>query len=320
MPPQDKPKEGHTTHHVKDENNVVRPLRTFQDDMASLIEENKTTISGVLEAEEKRRRETGERRAPKKEEVLSAEKKARNKRLFLFGGVLVGLGIIAIALVFFLQSETGETLIQGTSRVHVSLIAADQKQTIALREHSREKLLSAIEEKRREGILPLGRVEEIIIQKSDGSEYTANEIMPLLAPSLSQSFVRALEPRFFFGLTQVGYREAFLILDTTSFHAGYGGLLDWEVSAIDEVGQILARLDGAAYKAATKTAGPVPSSFSDELFLNRDVRVLRDQSGDISLMYSIIDRSTILIASSEESFKEALERLAARRSIREANR
>lgn len=311
MPPQEK---NNNSQKIPEEGTAPR-LRTFQGDMASMLEDNKVSMTTVLRAEEKRRRDKGET-ASTGEEILTTEAAKKRKKVFIGAGALVILGIILVGIAFFLQTPEGTEILTPTITPTVSLIASDQTNTITLSKKTHDEFIKTTLARRRTVSLSLGKVEEIKFVNNKGEPLTSSEFFTIIAPTLPTPFLRLLEPQYFFGLVQTGYRDTFLISQTKSFNAAWSGLLDWETSMLTDLGESMIRLDSPAFKAVTKQGPPVTKSFTDELYENRDVRVLRDTSGNIVLLYSLIDRTTIIIANSQLSFKEALDRLRARSSIR----
>lgn len=292
-------------------------LRTFQGDMATMLEDNKVSMTTVLQAEEKRRRDRGEV-AGTGEEILKGEAVKKRKKIILIGGsVLFLVGTIAIVIALYLQSGRGrELIVPGNAVSTASLIASDSVHTITLSPETHDAFLKMSLARRRAATLALGKVEELKFSDQAGNLFDAPDFFAVAAPNVPTPFVRLLEPTYFFGLVQTGYRDTFLIAETRSFNAAWSGLLDWEPSMLSDLAQSVVRLDSPAFKAVNKEGPPVTTAFEDELYENRDVRVLHDLSGNVALMYSLIDRSTIIIASSQLAFKEALDRLKARGSIR----
>lgn len=311
MPPQEQ--NNNTTKNSKE--GATTRLRTFQGDMASMLEDNQVSMTTVLRAEEKRRRDRGEM-ASTGEEILTQEATKKRKKIFIGGGILIIFGIILVSIAFFLQTPDGAELITPTISPPISLIASDQKNTITLSKKTHDEFIKTILARRRALSLSLGKVEEILFVNSKGDPIPSSELLSIIAPTLPTAFIRLLEPQYFFGLVQTGYRDTFFITQTKSFNAAWSGLLDWEPAMLTDLGESMVRLDSPAFKAVTKQGPPVTTSFTDELYENRDVRVLRDVSGNIVLLYSLIDRTTIIIANSHLAFKEALDRLRARNSVR----
>lgn len=314
------PLQNNTSPENKKPNQNMRPLRTFQDDMAELIEKQGTSMNDILLAEQTRRIDHETQRTVSEENSTPSFLVRHIKGILLVGGVLIMIGILVLFLVFFFETKSGGTsLIPHTVTKTPSLVPTDTERTILITALDKKMILDAVEARRRSITQSLGKVEElrfVIGTEQEGTPVTTHAFIQTIAPRLPDAFIRILEPEFFFGVTQTGYRETFLIIKIKSFHTGFSTMLDWEPELLNDLSTLLARLDSAAYRSVTKQGAPVPTVFTDELFENRSVRVSRDASGTTSIIYALVDRDTIIVASSELSLDEALDRLSARRTVR----
>lgn len=298
----------------------IRPLRTFKDDMAELIEKQGTSMNDMLLAEQTRRISYETRNVVSNESNASSFLVQHKKWILLIGGALIILGALALFLVFFFETKSGgTTLIPYTVTKTPPMVPTDTGSTIPIAILDKKNILEAVEVRRRSITQSLGKVEEIrfiVGTEREGTPVTTQAFIQTIAPQLPSAFIRILEPQFFFGITQTGYRETFLIMKIKSFHTGFSTMLDWEPELLNDLSTLIVRLDGAAYRSVTKQGTPVPTTFTDELFENRSVRVSKDLSGTTSIIYALVNRDTLVIASSELSLDEALDRLSARRTVR----
>ncbi len=118
-----------------------------------------------------------------------------------------------------------------------------------------------------------------------------------LAPEIPGILARSLKPEFTFGVYgHEGDKEAFLVLKTNSYPHALGGMLQWEASLPKSISGLFGNL--------TTTQ----NSFTDMFIKNRDVRVLYGDNEEMILLYSFIDKQTLIIAQSELVFLEILTR------------
>lgn len=111
-------------------------------------------------------------------------------------------------------------------------------------------------------------------------------------------------------ITNIGFgayrgSEPFIVLKVSSFDTALGGILEWEDSMSADLAPlfgtpVLATFDPTA-RTATQTRAPF---FVDVVHANRDMRVLRDEAGDERIVYSFLDRSTILISTDRTVIEE----------------
>lgn len=127
-----------------------------------------------------------------------------------------------------------------------------------------------------------------------------------------------------------GEIRPFFILRVSSYERTFAGMLSWERTIKDDLASFYPAFTRAPIEvvsAATSTATstkPVATSspaqpvfierFRDDIVDNHDVRVLRDEENNTLMVYGYRDKTTLVIARSEEAFREVVRRLAAKGS------
>jgi len=74
-----------------------------------------------------------------------------------------------------------------------------------------------------------------------------------------------------------------------------------------------AQAEGTTTADASLSGG---QAWVDRVVDNKDARVLVDPDGNVAMLYTFLDKQTLVIASSAESLKEILFRLTAGRIVR----
>lgn len=143
---------------------------------------------------------------------------------------------------------------------------------------------------------------------------TTQEWFERLSGSADPALVRAFAPTFMLGVYGGDRNEPFLILKTAFYENAFAGMLTWEKT----MGNDLAPLFGStlSMRAHENPQSPSGSFFSDEIINNKDTRALRNLDGEIELMYSFVDRETLVITTNKTTFLEILARLNATRTKR----
>jgi hypothetical protein len=169
--------------------------------------------------------------------------------------------------------------------------------------------------------VPLGTVLHIIPTKSEtGADGTVTEIddnigdfLNAIGTQATQGLIRAFRGDFFLGFHQTATKLApIIIIPVTSYERAFAGMLAWEPAINGDLAPIFTPVP----PQTTDEKGLfVDRQFQDTLINNYDVRVLRDDSGTIQLMYSFPTRNMLIIAESPYSFTEALSRLRASRQL-----
>ncbi len=120
-----------------------------------------------------------------------------------------------------------------------------------------------------------------------------SEVLGLLAPRMPASLVRAFENKYMLGVYSFDTNEPFIILTTNDFPVAYSGMLKWEKDMVADIGKI--------FNISVVNSEP-PLAFTDEALKNRDLRVLKDNENKTILLYSFIDKNTLVITSNENIF------------------
>jgi hypothetical protein len=104
-----------------------------------------------------------------------------------------------------------------------------------------------------------------------------------------------------FGVFTYRTTGGFVIVRTDSYQNGFAEMLNWEKRLSEDLYTLI-------------SVEPLPESlkgraWSDAVSNNTDLRVLKDEMGNIKMLYSFMGTTdTIIIASHEEVFAEVLNR------------
>jgi hypothetical protein len=123
------------------------------------------------------------------------------------------------------------------------------------------------------------------------------------------AFTRALDPAYMLGVHIFDGNQPFLIFKTDYFEQAFAGMLAWEPTLAEDVGTLLRSKNDFLNGSTTEVS--FLSQFSDEVIKNHDARVLRNNKGDVLLLYTFPDRGTLLITTSSKSMSELIDRLNA---------
>ncbi|MBX4210955.1 hypothetical protein KW783_03225 [Candidatus Parcubacteria bacterium] len=133
---------------------------------------------------------------------------------------------------------------------------------------------------------------------------TAEKMMTLMAPAAPSYLVRALSDEYTIGVRIGDTNSMFLILSTDSFDNSFAGMLEWEKNMSRDLAFM-----------SQKTL-PENLGFKDIVIRNKDVRVLYDSIGAPFLLYSFIDKKTIVIATDDATLNDVSQKLINFRSVR----
>lgn len=269
------------------EKKPIKSLRTFQGDVQEAIGKNNFSTTKIFVSEEKRRQEH-----PEISDQTVGKMKARNKTFILFGSVFVLLGIISVGGLYYIKSNEKVAVEQKTK----TLIGFSEERKIS--PSSREDLLAKFSENRDSWNMAVNSVLYVNLV-SGNSEITTEKMLGFLAPSMLSSLKRSFGEKYTLGLYSFDTNEPFIIINVNDYSLAYSGMLKWEESMFTDIG----RLFGIAKDTA------VQDKFIDETIKNKDLRILRETSGKSLIVYSFIDRETLIIARNEDILSALVDKI-----------
>jgi hypothetical protein len=89
----------------------------------------------------------------------------------------------------------------------------------------------------------------------------------------------------------------FILISVKDYAESYAGMLIWEKDMPKDLGEI--------FKVSSSLSSTT-SLFTDEAIKNKDLRVLKDQNKNTVLLYSFVDKNTLLITTNEDVFSALL--------------
>ena len=289
-------------------------LRTYRDDVVLAVKQG-ASVTSIAAAEAVRRAKAG---------AAFAEEEPPQKSLD-FKKLIIWVGAAVLIL----------SVVGGVAGFAISLRGTQEKQTVAFRpaefmfvERAAElpvgnlekaELLQLLSRVVAAGNSTLGALEQYYLTRVVAEEpqlLSAQEFLFAVGAEVPESLPRSLEQPFFFGVHIFNGNQPLLIFKTNSYENAFAGMLSWEGTLQRDLAPAFGTALGAAdlEQTGTTTASITPrASFRDMVIRNKDARVLRNRTGQVVLLYSFIDRSTLLITTNEYTLNEAVSRLQAAR-------
>ena len=272
-------------------------VRTYQSDLAQALKEKKGSIVSIAAAEEKRRQ--------KHDIVFEPDAEAaRKKKWFLFSAIALAIvGIIGLGFLFFGKQKV--TPIEKTPFVVPSVIFVNMQKEMSIDEETRDMFVSKIAKEIKAANIRLDFIEHIFFTKKQADVKTLVSVRDFFALSsehIQPSLLRSFEGDYVLGIHAFNGNIPFFIVRLNSFENAFSGMLKWETFMADDILPIFGKEE--MLKTLTQS-----EHFEDYLFINQDTRVLRNRSGGIALLYAFPDRNTLVITTSEDTFKEIINRL-----------
>lgn len=283
---------------------LLSPLRTYKNDIAQTVKNKGASLSSMVIA---RRKKEGDTEAPLKQKAFSF-KVVGLSALSLF--LIVG-GVVLIFFILPEESASPEGVLPSTSK---DIIFIEEAKKIVLNRQTFSELIQKTTQEIKTATLPINTVQHTYLVKqeqvydegsiqarTEESLITFGELTDLLRANTPPRLVRALSPSFVFGIHSFTDNNPFLLMRVTSYENAFSGMLEWEKNILSDIAPL--------FSLSQENQGLVSSSFRDTVIENQDVRVLRGADDEVMLLYSFLDRNTLLITTHEVTLDEILERL-----------
>lgn len=308
----------------KDLYSIVKPLRTYERDIAETIRSNNESVASINLDAQKRQGE----------ESYSADRteRATKKGLtFLTSLVLIVAGTGIISFIYYFLTTRPPAI----TPVVPSIIATNEIRTIDITGLDYQSAVDSIR-----GVIkkPGVRGDLVQLEIKEGVAENKKNISPgrffeLFATNASPALGRAFGNQWVFGFvtanagasddanagTDVGTTTdivaPFIFLSVDSFNNAFDGMIKWEKKIREDLLPFFVGLE-----TLVPTPGfPTPESdnnFEDAVIRSKDVRILRDNSGNSVLMYSFLDQKNLVIAADEQTFLDVINRFFTSRIVR----
>jgi len=228
--------------------------------------------------------------------------------------------------VFYFYGKSNVDIITPDSKI-ASIIFADEDFEFNITDLSKRQILNELTSIKDRTRLSIGRIQNIFFTESfideEGFEKSSlvstSNFLDAIKVNVPTSFSRSLRPEFMVGVHVFDGNQPFIILRTSFYENAFVGMLEWEVNIQDNLSPLFdsgKRVSALPTGNATSTSGFKSQVFSDSIIKNKDARVLKNEKGEVSIIYSFIDKQTIIITTNENTFSEVFTRLTSSRTLR----
>jgi len=319
----------------------IKSLRTFQSDVAEALGKNNVTVAQMAIAENVRKAEgeiksfqdaqrsqesvptpTIQPVAPRTPppmtirppEVITNGPEpvmhsggGKKVILFLLSLLLLSGGIFG-GLYFYSKSPLANVSPKITPKgEYRGILSSDTQKKIVLGSLVDKRLEDILAYEKQSAELEPGQNSELYFVKQNDTDFlTAEEFINLSTTRSPETVRRSLTNNFMFGFHRNTVSiEPYIILKTEFFQNTFTGMLKWEPEL---------HMDTKVW-LSDKTI-PSSTTFVDRVIKNKDVRILRDESNAIAIMYGFLDSETLVITTNEETFLNLLDRFEKQAYIR----
>lgn len=287
--------------------NVPR-LETYERDVSNVIRGQNISAVTIAAAETQRRMRTREAPVEQAQSIGAIF----NTIFYIASGILLLFGTV-VAMYYVIVSQNDTTVLVRTDS---QIINTDSVTDLHLPPESTQKEVITLLQKAI--ITASGHVEELrlthVVEKGETS-LTSSEFSRVALPGMPALLSNSLSDNFTFGVIVTENHDPFLALQVNSYEQAFAGMLSWESTILSDLSLYFptpkpTTLQRVGTSSALDSDEPdYTPMFIDEIIENRDTRVARNQNGEIILFWSFLDRSTLILAKTQNTLQETVARL-----------
>ena len=307
MPPEKTPPQ---TPDVKPSDAGLRPIRTFESDVAEVLQKEHITKTKIAIAEGKRH----ERDATEAPRTFTAKRLSLSnvipegmKRLEIpwkaIGAGAARLCLLGIGVFLYFGVEWQR---EPPTRTEPPVPQVPSEYSIEVTANeSRLAFIDKIDKKLADAPVKVNEFKAVPV-KLDGVPMTTEALFQKLEARAPNALIRSLDPVFTFGVHEQRGVQPFIVFAVRSYDHARGGMLEWEKHILDDVGPIFdvdPRELSLEVGTSSAEALAVDLSLKDVIIRNKDARALFDTDGAIVFLYIFLDKDTLVITTNEDTLR-----------------
>jgi hypothetical protein len=314
----------------KEEVSSVKSIETYQSDIEQLVQDKNVSVLTIAAAEAERRSKTGSAAQTTEgggeklsfaQKITEFIKNIAGRTAMIFIGIILLVAATGAVAYIFLRPTTTPP----PQAILSPFIVVDDTKAIAISAgDTRGTIMTNLVNARDTTNLALGLIDRLVpvvasTTASGQTTQTAMDVQSFLsavAPNIPADLLRNVEPTYLLGVHVYNSNQPFMILKIDSYEAGYAGMLAWEPDMLRDLSPLFAYTprpripeENAGTSTVSTSGQLIQSGFVDRIVENHDARVLQNQSGDIYLLWTFLDRNTLVITTNEGTLREVISRL-----------
>lgn len=295
------------TKQIKKEDNTKPDslLHTYRGDVQDLVKRKKLSLMRMASSEM-------DRKDTSKYELGKSGKShhSNNAPFALLAFVMIGIFALVGAYYMYVLRDQARTQLPTQ---YSSLIFTESIETVDTTGKSPRSLKQDLARIRDSGYYSFGSVVGLLLVKQqknvenldmETTPLTSGEFLNALDVTLPERFINVFHKKFMLGFYSTQENIPFLILQTNLYDYAFEGMLTWEGAIEQDLAPLFS--PGGKY---TEPVFSGDSSFVDTVMNNLDVRVLRDNEKTVRILYSFVNKNTLLITTDVQAFVELSGRL-----------
>lgn len=273
---------------------AVESMHTLSSDLAHALYEKKGTVVKLALAEEEKRRMLEEGREPYSKQNI----------FFIAASAILVIAGIGLLTFFYIKAHPGAVAVQGDVSLP-AFVFTDGNITVPLGDKTGTEARQAVSDafaalqptETVVGVYPMN--ETALLSFSQFANAVSIQIPAVVSTNFLQTFMLG-------AYRTVDTVVPFLILKTPTGEDARIAMMAWETTLYKTFWDITGR-------ETDQSLGDV--AFTNAIIRNKDARVLRDANGEIVLLYTFIDKQTLLVATTPDTVAMAIERLNVERVV-----
>lgn len=269
-------------------------VKTYAEDMASAMDHvTPRDIKNIIQQEEE---------SLKIEENISPQS-TQNKTLMIISVVLILAALAGVFFAFFIQQKK-ETVEVKKQSSHILFV--DKNIFLDIDGLTKNQVIQSIVNESINTTIRTGDVESIYLLENN-NVIGWKRFLELTGIQTPQEILDNTEDDFMIGVHKETTNSIFFLLKVKSFTDIFPGMKLWETSIFESLHSFF----GKDINIDTKYL--LTKDFENNVVLNKNSRILKDNTGATVLEYIFAEENAVVIISNEETANEIMLRLAANR-------
>jgi hypothetical protein len=214
----------------------ISPIHTYADDVKNIVQSDGVSMAKIMMAEVKKQE------AEKAREIEISPTSDKNKGIIAISITALVVAIVGFAGVLYFVGNKDSMSVSFTQQPRPSIIPYDEEFVVNLEIKERKKILENIENSKKQKFQKETSIVYVpMYYKNSTTSLMMNtevflSTLDVRAPS---ALLRAFGNGFMFGLNNnAGQVNSFMLLYSDSFNQMYAGMLEWEPSIADDIGDL----------------------------------------------------------------------------------
>ncbi len=268
-----------------------KSVRTYVEDMSSVIKENKEgVIKKIIHEQEDHERE----------KVNLSPESGRNKTFLLVGFLLI---LLAICTLFFLAFFREQIFTVPLDQKYVPIIFTDQNKFLEIGELPKDKITQSFLNELNSTKLKVSGVESVYFTENQ-KVVGFDRFLSLIKSDAPLEIKNLVNNNFLLGIfSNKDTKNLFILLKVKSFPDIFPLFRSWEGKMFSD----FASFFNVNINSDTKYL--LTKDFEDGIINNKNARILHDKDGNIVLAYIFVDDTSVIFTNGIESANEITIRL-----------